>query len=71
MPRQGTRKLGAIQAFAGSRPVAWVDDEFYEDAMVWADGRAHPTLLVRPAPYVGLTEEHFASIKQFSISSIN
>ena len=71
MPRHGTRKLAAVEAFAGSRPLAWVDDELYDDAMAWADGRVEQTLLVRPAPYVGLLVEHFASLKQFAVSAVS
>jgi len=71
LPRHGTRKLNAVKAFVGNRPAAWIDDELYDDAAEWAAERPEPTLLVRPAPYVGLTEEHVASLQRFLKASGN
>jgi len=49
-------KLAAIDAFAGERPLAWIDDALNEACHAWAAARAAPTLLVETAPEHGLTE---------------
>jgi HAD domain in Swiss Army Knife RNA repair proteins len=49
-------KLDAIDAYAGVRPLAWIDDAFNPACHAWAHGRGHPTLLVRTDPEVGLTQ---------------
>jgi HAD domain in Swiss Army Knife RNA repair proteins len=55
----GTRnahwKLAAIDAYAGQRPLAWIDDAFNEACHEWAEKRPAPTLLVRTEPKDGLT----------------
>jgi hypothetical protein len=48
-------KLDAIDAHAGERPLAWVDDAFNEACHEWAGARSAPTLLVQTAPASGLT----------------
>jgi hypothetical protein len=55
LPRAGTRKLAAVDGYVGDRALAWVDDELYDDAQIWARGRSAPTLLVRTLGAVGLT----------------
>jgi hypothetical protein len=65
LPRDGTRKLPAVRDFVGERAVAWVDDEFYEDAFEWAAGRSPPTLLIRTSAAVGLTEEEVEWLRAF------
>jgi hypothetical protein len=67
-----TWKLPAIVAFAGVLPLAWVDDDLWEDAFAWArDRRAAgiPTLLVRPDSWRGLTEEQTQQLLTFAASS--
>ena len=54
----GHWKLGAIDAYAGDRPLAWVDDAFNDACHAWAEAREAPTLLVRTEPATGLVEEH-------------
>ncbi len=49
-------KLEAIDAYAGARPLAWVDDALGEACEAWARARAAPTLLVKTQPELGLTE---------------
>lgn len=49
-------KLDAVEAYAGQRPLAWVDDAFNEACEEWARKRAAPTLLVPTSPEVGLTD---------------
>jgi hypothetical protein len=51
----GHWKLDAIDAYAGTRPLAWIDDAFDESCHVWATARPVPTLLVETEPAVGLT----------------
>lgn len=48
-------KLAAIDAHAGRRPLAWVDDALDDACHRWARRRDAPTLLVATAPAVGLT----------------
>jgi HAD domain in Swiss Army Knife RNA repair proteins len=49
-------KLDAIDAYAGSRPLAWVDDAFNDACERWASKREAPTLLLATEPAIGLTE---------------
>jgi hypothetical protein len=48
-------KLDAIEAHAGARPLAWIDDAFNPACHEWARARAAPTLLVQTEPTRGLT----------------
>jgi hypothetical protein len=48
-------KLEAIDAYAGPRLLAWIDDAFNEACHEWAAARATPTLLVQTDPAIGLT----------------
>lgn len=49
-------KLEAIDAHAGRRPLAWIDDAFNEACHEWASARGAPTLLVQTLPASGLTQ---------------
>lgn len=51
-------KLAAIDAHAGDRPLAWIDDALNDACDTWAAARPAPTLLVRTDPAVGLTADH-------------
>jgi HAD domain in Swiss Army Knife RNA repair proteins len=51
----GHWKLDAIDAYAGGRALAWIDDAFDESCHVWAAERSAPTLLVQTDPMRGLT----------------
>jgi len=52
-------KLEAIDAYAGDRPAAWVDDNNRDDACkLWAVSREAPTLLITTHSAEGLTEDH-------------
>ena len=62
----GTRKLPAVRAAVGDRPLAWIDDELYEDAFAWAAGRPAATLLIRTKAYVGLTSQHADELVRFA-----
>jgi hypothetical protein len=48
-------KLAAIDAYAGTRPLAWIDDAFNDACHQWAGERGAPTLLVQTLPEDGLT----------------
>jgi hypothetical protein len=48
-------KLEAIEGYAGSRALAWIDDAFNDACHAWADVRTAPTLLIQTAPESGLT----------------
>jgi hypothetical protein len=48
-------KLEAIDAFAGQRALAWVDDAFNDACHEWARTRSAPTLLLATTPQHGLT----------------
>lgn len=49
-------KLEAIEAHAGLRPLAWLDDALDEACHEWSRARPAPTLLVTTTPSKGLTE---------------
>lgn len=53
-PFEARAKVPAIDAFAGDRPAAWVDDLLTPEAWRWAGERAHPTLLVEVDHAAGL-----------------
>jgi hypothetical protein len=48
-------KLDAIDAYAGGRALAWIDDAFNPACHSWAQAREAPTLLVQTEPRRGLT----------------
>ena len=54
----GHWKLAAIDAYADSRPLAWVDDAFNDACDRWVSLRPAPTLLVAAEPARGLCPEH-------------
>ena len=49
-------KLDALAEYAGSRPLAWVDDSLDESCYEWAESRGAPTLLVPTQSHVGLID---------------
>lgn len=58
---RGHWKLDAIDAYAGARPLAWIDDAHGEACEDWAARRqaaGAPTLLVTTEPAVGMTARH-------------
>lgn len=54
-PTNAHWKLDAIERFAGTQALAWIDDAFNESCHAWAKARAAPTLLVQTSPELGLT----------------
>jgi len=59
-------KLDAIDAYAGQRPLAWIDDSFNEACWQWARERPAPTLLVQTLPAIGMTAEHVATLREWA-----
>jgi hypothetical protein len=55
-------KLEAIEAYAGDRPLAWIDDSLDESCQLWARERVAPTLLVETDPTRGLEEAHVEAL---------
>lgn len=59
-------KLDAVDAFAGDRAFAWIDDSFDESCFAWCERRERdgsPTLLVPTEPDRGLEEGHVAALE--------
>jgi hypothetical protein len=56
-------KLDALDEYAGSRPLAWVDDSLDESCYEWAEQREAPTLLVPTESDVGLLEAHVETLE--------
>jgi len=59
-------KLDAIEAYAGQRPLAWIDDALDQACREWASARAAPTLLVQTDPVCGLTSREAAQLTQWA-----
>jgi hypothetical protein len=59
-------KLEAIDAYAGTRPLAWIDDAFNDACWAWAAARTAPTLLVPTDPAEGLADAHADALAAFA-----
>jgi HAD domain in Swiss Army Knife RNA repair proteins len=59
-------KVDAIDAYAGDRAAAWIDDNMSEECMFWAHRRTAPTLLVETTPSEGLTDEHVEQLRSWA-----
>jgi hypothetical protein len=59
-------KLDAIDAYADTRPLAWIDDAFNGACHEWASTRTSPTLLVETTPAKGLTRREALLLEQWS-----
>lgn len=69
---RGTWKLPDVVAWAEShakgRPLAWLDDDLWNDARAWAATRNElraPTLLVTTIPHLGMTATDHAELMAF------
>ena len=51
-------KLEALDEYAGSRPLAWIDDSLDVSCYEWSENRPAPTLLVPTESDVGLLDVH-------------
>ncbi len=68
-PGRSTRahwKLAAIDAYAGGRALAWVDDMLGPECHAWAAARSAPTLLVQTEPRRGLTQLEAARLERWA-----
>jgi hypothetical protein len=62
----GHWKLAAVDAHAGDRPAAWIDDALNEACEAWAAARGAPTLLVHTEPPRGLIAEHATLLRAWA-----
>jgi hypothetical protein len=51
-------KIEAIDAYAGERPLAWIDDNVDESCRAWAERRGAPTLIIETVRHEGMGDEH-------------
>lgn len=61
-------KVPAVAAWAGDRPICWLDDEVQRSDLEWAQQRTmdgSPTLLVQVSPRSGIQAAHLTSIRDF------
>jgi HAD domain in Swiss Army Knife RNA repair proteins len=61
-------KLAALEAYVGSRAVAWIDDNFDSSCYEWGERRPFPTLLVPTEPHLGLEEAHVDALTAWATS---
>jgi hypothetical protein len=59
-------KLAAIEAHAGDRTLAWIDDAHDDSCRVWAAERRARTLLVTTDPATGLTDAHVEALEHWA-----
>lgn len=59
-------KLAALEAYAGRRAIAWIDDNFDASCFEWAQRRAQPTLLVPTEPQLGIEEAHVDALTSWA-----
>jgi hypothetical protein len=58
-------KLDAIDEYARSRPLAWIDDSLDRSCYEWSERRKAPTLLVPTESAVGLTETQVGALESW------
>ncbi len=63
---EGHWKLDAIDAYAGARALAWIDDAFDESCHAWAKQRPASTLLVQTNPADGLTAQEASLLETWA-----
>jgi hypothetical protein len=64
----GHWKLDAIDAYAGGRALAWIDDAFDASCHAWAAERPAPTLLVETDPSLGLTSREAWLLAEWALA---
>lgn len=64
----GHWKLTAIDAYAGARSLAWIDDCLDDACRAWAASREAPTLLVQTSAEQGLTEREAAQLRTWALA---
>jgi hypothetical protein len=58
-------KLEALDEYAGSRALAWIDDSLDKSCQEWAEKRSAPTLLVPTESDVGLLDAHVEALERW------
>jgi hypothetical protein len=66
---RGHWKLDAIDAYAGERALAWIDDCLDEACHAWAAARAAPTLLVQTRANIGIAAEHVDELRRWAAAT--
>ncbi|HEY3758688.1 MAG TPA: HAD domain-containing protein [Solirubrobacteraceae bacterium] len=66
---RGHWKLEAIDAYAGERALAWIDDCLDEACHAWAAARAAPTLLVQTQANIGIAAEHVDELRRWATAT--
>lgn len=66
LPVDGNWKLPDVGRFCSGRPLAWIDDDLTNDVYTWAKTRQPPTLLIKPDPTLGMTQQHVDQLTQFA-----
>lgn len=61
-------KLSAIESYAGTRALAWIDDAFNDACHAWADARPAPTRLVQTVSAHGLTSAEAQLLTTWALS---
>ena len=64
-------KLAAVDAYAGDRPAAWIDDAFDDTCFAWAAARPAPTHLETTHPATGLTDDGARALTAFAASLVS
>jgi HAD domain in Swiss Army Knife RNA repair proteins len=59
-------KLSAVESYAATRPLAWIDDSFNDACHDWAHARPAPTLLVQTNPARGLTSAEASQLTDWA-----
>jgi hypothetical protein len=59
-------KLEAVDAYAGDRALAWIDDAFNDACRAWARARNAPTLLIDTEPERGLTDREAQRLRDWA-----
>ncbi len=59
-------KLGPLGSYAGSRPLAWIDDSLDDSCREWARRRSGPTLLVETDSARGIEDEHVDTLLEWA-----
>ncbi|WP_328299249.1 HAD domain-containing protein [Streptomyces sp. NBC_00435] len=62
-------KRDHVDAWLGTAPVIWIDDDFTALDHTWAaerTARGYPTLLIQPDPYIGVGQSHLAQAKRWA-----
>lgn len=68
IPFPPSEKVPAVDAYAGERAVAWIDDVITPEATSWAKSRKVPTLLLPTDHRLGLERGHVDQLVEWAPS---